>query len=134
MTWLIIFVCLIPTLVEAYLDRRGETKTGKKKDTLWLVIATAVLLGLCWWLFDINPIGPGLLVLGWRVLVLDYLVNILLYRNKVIENPGAEKWWSYMGKSTHFWDQALAKIDWRIRLAARVLLFSGTMTLYIARL
>ena len=130
MTWLIIFVCLIPTLVEAYLDRRGETKTGKKKDTLWLVIATAVLLGLCWWLFDINPIGPGLLVLGWRVLVLDYLVNILLYRNKVIENPGAEKWWSYMGKSTHFWDQALAKIDWRIRLAARVLLFSGTMIGY----
>ena len=128
MTLLIIFITGLFNPVEGYLDRLGEKRKGKVKDTVWLVIAAACLLGLAWWLFDVRPFWPALLIGVWRVTCFDYIAHAFL--KKYSGNHNEINIWKYTGKTTFWWDQLLAKIDWRIRLASRVLLFSGTMTLY----
>jgi hypothetical protein len=117
--WLFLIACLVPSLVEAWLDRKGETTLGKYKDTIWLVVASLGLAGVAWWLGQ-RPLPVIGLVLGWRILVFDYLVTWLLIRNDVI-NPNA-KWWDYTGKTSKI-DQWVSKIDWKVRLLIRGLIF-----------
>ena len=127
---IILALCFLPVLIEAYLDRKGEDRKGKKKDTLWLIIIVASLVGLAWWLFDINPLLPALLVLMFRITCFDYIVTWFLKRNDVI-SPTANVW-SYTGKSTFFWDQWMVKIPWRLRLVLRVVLLIASVAFYIA--
>ena len=129
MKLIIIFLALIPTLVEAWLDRHGENRTGKTKDTLWLIIAILALSLAVLWLFDTNPLKTLALVLGWRILLFDYLVTWLLIRNKVIEDPDA-RWWSYTGKTARF-DKLVAKIPWRWRLVIRIVLFGSALAFFL---
>jgi len=129
LSWLILFLCLVPTLVEAYLDRNGENRTGKTKDTLWL-IASSLLFALICYLFKYNPIAVLALILGWRILVFNYLVNYLLYKNKVTEKPEARKWWSYSGE-TSWIDRQLSRVNWIVIFAARVVLFGLALWYYL---
>ena len=124
MIW--IAITLVPTLVEAWLDRKGESTLGKYKDTLWLVVASLGLAGVAWWLGQ-RPLPVIGLVLGWRILVFDYLVTWLLIRNDVID-PGA-KWYNYTGK-TSVVDRWVSRIPWKWRLAIRLALFVASVVVF----
>lgn len=128
MKWVILVLCFAPTLFEAYFDRFGETRKGKKKDTLWLLIAAACLIGLSWWLFDFHPLVTGLLILVFRFCTFDYLVHWLLKRYS--ENHPNINIWEYSGSTADF-DKLTAKVPWRIRLIVRavVLVTSGILFL-----
>lgn len=125
----IAFFCLLPTAWELYNDRNGENKKGKIKDTAVLLVVTGLIAGLSYWLGE-SPVSAILLIFGIRVMFFDYLINIILYKRKVIEKPGAEKWFSYMGESTHWYDQLVEKIDWRIRIITRSITLILTIIYY----
>ena len=129
MKLIIIFLALIPTLVEAWLDRKGEPRKSKVTDTLWLVIAAmALALGVLW-LLDISPLKTLALVLGFRILAFDYLVHAVLKRYS--ESHKDINIWKYTGKTTHWWDQWIAKIHWRWRLGIRVAVFVCAVVWFI---
>lgn len=124
MIWVILFVTLLPTLFEVWNDRNGEGKKSKVKDGIWLVVGSALIAGGAWWL-GYRPLPVIGLILGWRVLIFDYLTHIFLKEfSKSHENI---EWWSYTGKTTYWWDQLIAKISWKLRLAVRVLIFAATI-------
>ena len=127
MSLILFALAVIPTLVESYLDRHGENRTGKQKDTIWLIVVS-LAFALVTYLFGVNPVATVAVILGWRILLLDYLVTYLLIKNKVVEWPEAKKWWSYLGKSSK-WDRIFSKVDWRVMLVLRVVLF-GLATWY----
>ena len=124
MKWVILFACLIPTLIEAWLDRKGEKRKGKVKDTVWLVVASLAMAGVAW-CFGKNPLSVLLLILGWRVLAFDYIVHALL--KKYSKGHNHINIWKYTGTTTHFWDQMVAKIPWWLRLVIRVVVFAGVV-------
>lgn len=114
------FITLIPVFYEVINDKFGESKKDKVKDALWLLIAAVVIMALFWWLFDINPLKIGAMILGWRILVFDYLMNIFL--KEFSESHENINWFTYMG-TTAFTDRLISKINPWIRLAVRVVLF-----------
>jgi len=63
------------------------------------IAAIAISMGL-WWSLDIYFLRTLALMSGLHFMFFDYLINIILYRNKVIERPGAEKWLTYMGDTS----------------------------------
>lgn len=128
---IIAFLCILPTAWELYNDRNGENKKGKIKDTAVLLVVTGLIAGLSYWLGQ-RPVSAILLIFGIRVMFFDYLINIILYKRKVIEKPGAEKWFSYIGESTHWWDQLAAKVHPVIRIAVRALVFLVAVWWYLA--
>jgi len=77
MKLVIFFVCLIPTLYEAYSDRFGETKKDKVIDSILLIVVAIGIAGGSWWL-GYRPLPVIGLILGWRILIFDYLTNIFL--------------------------------------------------------
>lgn len=117
-----ILVCLIPTIVEAWLDRHGETKKGKKKDTIWLIVVTLLLCGIAFW------IGQNVLyvvgwIIGWRILVFDPLVNFLLKRFSQTHKEKNINIWTYEGETAET-DKILSKIPWWIRLIGKIVIFA----------
>lgn len=126
---ILLLLTIVPTLYEAHADRFGETRKGKKKDTLWLLIAAACLIGLSWWLFDFHPLMTGLLILVWRFCTFDYLVHWFLKRYS--ENHGHINIWTYTGKSTLWHDQLMAKINWVGRMVIRVVVFALSVWWYL---
>lgn len=129
MIWLIAFLCLLPTAWELYNDRNGENKKGKLKDTAVFLVVTGLIAGLSYWLGQ-RPVSAILLILGIRVMFFDYLINVVLYKRKVIEKPGADKWFSYTGESTHCWDQLAAKVHPVLRLVIRVVILVLSVAYY----
>ena len=129
MTWLIIFITGLFNPVEGYLDRFGEKRKGKVKDTVWLVIAAACLLGLAWWLFDIRPFWPALLIGVWSVTAFDYIAHAFLKRYSVGHKD--INIWKFTGTTTYWWDQAVSKVDWRIRILVRVLVFATAVLAFL---
>lgn len=115
---LIAFLCLIPTLYEAWSDRKGEDRKGKRKDFIWLSLVALALAGYAWWA-GYAPLSVIGLILGFRVLIFDYLVQYLLIKNKVIVGH----WFTYNGKTSWF-DKLAAKIHPVIRLILRLIVFA----------
>jgi len=125
---LILFLTFLPTLFEAFFDRYGESKKGKVKDTLWLLIAAASLMALSLWLFDIHPLWTGLLILVWRVCTFDYWVNWFLKRySKGHKNINI---WTYSG-TTAFTDRIVSKVHPILRLVLRTSLFAVALRWYL---
>lgn len=121
MIWFV-FILAIPWIIEAYLDRHGETKEGKRKDTLASLGVALVLVVAGYYFLGSEPLKVLALLLGWRVLIFDYLVTYLLIKNDVIVG----KWWDYCGKTAK-WDQVVCKVNWKVRLSIRVLLFVAAL-------
>jgi hypothetical protein len=118
-----IVITFISTLVEAYLDRHGETRKGKVKDSLWL-IGVAICIAFGAWLsgYEWLPVIGFLIV--WRVCVFDYLVHWFL--KKYSENHGHINIWKYSGKTSKT-DRVLSKIDWRVRLWVRAVVIVSSI-------
>ena len=87
--------CILPTLWELYDDRLGETAKGKKRDfyiasILYTAIAVVNLI-----LFETRVTCSLLLIWGIRMLIFDYLINILLF-------GVSSNWFEYLGKTAKF--------------------------------
>jgi len=128
MKWVMLFVCLTPTLIELWNDKDGESKKDKVLDTIWLLVAVVVIAGGAWWL-GYRPLPVIGLIIGWRILLFDYLINIILYRRKVIQNPGAEFWFSYTGQTAR-WDKLISKVHPWVRLIVRLIVFSVSLIIF----
>ena len=125
MPWIILFVYLIPTLFEAFQDRNGETKKDKRKDLLWLVVAGAVIVWLAWLVLDKSPVRSAFMIIGWRVLVFDYLVQYILIKNKVIVGH----WFTYTGKTAR-WDRIISRVHPVARFVIRLSVFALAVLYY----
>lgn len=123
-----IFVYWLPTLIESWLDRKGETKKGKRKDFWWSVVAAIIITGLAWLWFGKNPLMSVLMILMFRFTTFDYITHALLKRYS--GNHGHINIWTYTGKSTHWHDQLAAKVPWKIRLISRVLVLVAAVWWY----
>lgn len=121
------FVLLLPSVFESWMDRKGETSDGKRKDTLWLLFVALLLSGGLWLLLSVPPWKTLALLLGWRLLVLDYLVSYLLIKNDVIVG----NWYDYTGKTSK-WDKLISRIDWRLRMGLRVVLFAAALWWFLS--
>lgn len=86
---------MIATILEAYLDRNGDTN---KSTDVWLRVLLFILEGvLIKWAFGGNVFLAINLSAAFFFLVFDYLIHIVLYRNGVIASPA---WFSYLGRSS----------------------------------
>ena len=126
---LILAFCLVlPTVFESYLDRKGETSDGKRKDTLWLLFVALLLSAFLWRLSGVPPWKTVALLLGWRVLIMDYLVSYLLIKNDVIVG----NWFTYTGKTSKF-DKLIAGINPWLRFIVRVVLFAASLVWFLSQ-
>ena len=128
MTYIFLLAYWLPTWIEGWLDRKGETKKGKVKDTLWLLLGSAILAGVAW-CFGQNVLAALSLILMWRVCTFDYIVHWFL--KKYSESHKNINVFRYSGKTTHFWDQFVAKIDWRVRVALRLMILLAAIALIV---
>jgi hypothetical protein len=121
----VILITFLPTLYEAFTDRLGESKKDKLWDGVILAGYSILLVGGAWWL-GYRPLSVIGLILGFRILLFDYLVQYLLIKNKVIVGH----WFDYSGKTSWF-DQKVAGINPWIRFAARLVVFALAVWYYI---
>lgn len=122
-----ILVYWLPTFIESFLDRKGETKRGKIKDFWWALVGSAIITGLAWLWFGENPFTSVLMILMFRLTTFDYITHALLKRYS--EGHKDINIWKFTGTTTHFWDQWIAKINWVGRMVIRVVVF-GLAVLY----
>lgn len=117
---------ILPTLYEVWQDRHGESKKDKVKDAIITVALWLSFALMFRWLFETPVVGSLALLLGWRILVFDYLVQCVLIRNGVIIGH----WFYYQGKTAK-WDRVLSHLNPWIVLVLRVLFFAGTVFVYL---
>jgi hypothetical protein len=125
---ILFLLCSLPTLYEAWTDRKGETRKGKLKDTVWLLIAVTVAAAGTWYWLGYNLLAVPAAVLIWRVCWLDYLVNAFLKRYS--ESHSHINIWKYSGKTAK-WDRMVSKVHPALRLVIRVALFAGAVYLFV---
>jgi len=130
MTWVIFALCFLFNPYEGWTDRKGEKRKDKRKDTVILVVASVILTGASY-LFVENWVAVPLLILMLRVTMFDYIAHAFLKRYSPTHKEKNINIWQYSGTTTHFWDQLVGKIPWKLRLVIRVILFIGTVLLYI---
>ncbi len=128
---LILILCLIPTLYEAWLDRKGESRKGKVKDSIWLIVVAIALALASWGWLGYNPLAVPALILMFRVTCFDYIVNAFLKHYS--ENHHHINIWSYSGK-TAFTDRITDKVHPVIRLVIRAGIFSLAVWWYVITL
>jgi len=121
----VIVLTFLPTIYEAWTDRKGETKRDKRKDAVLLVGLSALLTGVAY-LVLVSWVAVPLFILMWRITTFDYIVNAFLKRySKGHKNINI---WKYSG-TTAFTDRIIGKIPWGLRLGIRGLVLS--LALYI---
>ena len=128
MKCLFLFLTFLPTIYEAFTDRHGETRKDKLIDTAIVVGYTVLLTGVAY-LVLANWIAVPLLVLMCRVTTFDYITNAFLKRFS--EGHFHINIWKFTGTTTWFWDQWIAKIDWRVRVVVRLVILSLSVVLFL---
>lgn len=123
-----IFVYWLPTLIESWLDRKGETKKGKVKDFWWSVVATIIITGLAWLWFGKSPLMSVLMILMWRFTTFDYITHALLKRYS--ESHHHINIWTYTGKTAYF-DKITGSVPWGLRLGIRGLVLVSAVWWYL---
>lgn len=118
-------LCAIPTAVNLVAHKDGRGKEDKIRDKLIIIIISSALALGVRWLFDYELSRSLLLMLGIYFLFFDYAIVWILRKNGVIRKSA--KVFRYTGKSTYFYDQLMSRIDWRIRLAIKLLTFGVTI-------
>lgn len=111
-------ICVGPTVWEIINDRKGETKKDKVKDLLIAVILYAGVALLNWKLIHIHPLKSIALMLAFRMLAFDYIIQWILIRRGIISGS----WFSYTGKTAR-WDRWIAKVHPWVRMVIRLVLF-----------
>lgn len=119
----------MPLLGEWWNDRLGDD--NKLQDGLIVGLCYLIISAVAQW-YEIWFWRPIALAFGYRIMFFDYVMNIILYRNHIIEGPLSDRWWEYMGKTAKFdkWS-AWAQIDWVLRLIFRIVLFIISLMIFI---
>lgn len=120
----LILAGLIASTVEGFLDRHGEQKTGKRKDSIWLTVVALCLCLIAWLLAKVNPLKTLAVFFAVRILSIDYLINWFL--KKYHEDFKKINVFRYIGK-TALTDRIISKVHPVFRLVARVLIFLGAL-------
>lgn len=128
MKLVILAVCFLPTIIESYLDRYGESKKGKIKDGVWLSLVALAVVGASWRWLGYNPLAVLLLLLAIRFSIFDYLTHFFLKRY----SPGHKNIniWKFTGTTAYF-DRLTAKVDWRLRIVIRLSVFALAVWWYL---
>lgn len=121
-------LCAIPTIVNVYLDRNGRQKKHKPFIKAFIILLAGGVALADRVLFDIDATQSLALASGYYILAFDYLIVYYLRKNDVI-TPTA-KVFSYTGTSTYWYDQLVARIPWRLRLAIRLVVFLGSIVIF----
>ena len=111
-------ICAIPTIWEILDDRKGENKAGKVRDAFIAVILYAIVALANWKLFETSVFKTLALTFAFRLAFFDYAIQYILIRRGVIVGH----WWNYHGKTSYL-DQKLSRIDWRVLMAVKVVVF-----------
>jgi hypothetical protein len=127
MIWVVILWGLAAAILEAWNDRKGETKKDKISDSVYLAIATSCLCLLVWVLDRTNPLRVVAVVLGVRVLAFDYVCNWFL--KKYSESHKEINVFRYVG-TTATTDRIISNIPPWLRFLARVVIFAAALVLY----
>lgn len=121
-----IILAAVPSIVEAWLDRHGEGRSDKIRDTIALVVVALVLSILFQFLLNVLWLKSIALLLAWRILLFDYLVSYLLIRNGVIVGH----WFTYNGQTSWF-DRLVSRVNPVVRLLIRVILFGVAVWFFV---
>lgn len=114
------FVLVLPSILEAYQDRGGENVRDKKFDSLYLLIFAVLASASLWLWLDVQPLKTLCLLLGWRLLIFDPLVNWFLKRHS--ESHKDINIWTYVGNTSRI-DRLVSKVNPWVRFSIRVALF-----------
>lgn len=109
-----------PSIVESWADRKGESVIGKRWDSLILLVFAVLSSTLLWLLLDVQPLKTVCLLLGWRLLIFDPLVNWFLKRHS--ESHKDINIWTYVGNTSRI-DRLVSKVNPWVRFSIRVALF-----------
>lgn len=123
MILLSILILTFPMDFELYRERKGEAPAHKRKSTkiralLMIVCAliAAWIRGLTWLMY----LKCLLLSFAIFFLVFDYAINLIL---------GRKPWYSYLSDSPL--DRLASKVDWRIRMAVRTIIFTASLIWFL---
>jgi len=131
MIWL--FITTIPNIIEGWLDRKGEKRKGKVKDTIWLSLVAVTIAGVSYY-FERNVenvIAISLLFIVHRVCWFDYYVHALLKRYSPTHKEKNINIWTFTGTTTYWWDQLISKVPPVVRLVVRVFIFIVAVLLFL---
>jgi hypothetical protein len=95
MTIVSILTLFSPLLWELYNDLNGETVEEKMNDVLWRLLLTAVAALTNFFLIGKPILDSFILSMAIHFMFFDYLINIILYKNNVIDYAN---WFSHTGK------------------------------------
>lgn len=124
----VILITFLPTLYEAFTDRFGEQKKDKLTDGIILGVASVIMTAVAYLVLK-NWIAVPLFILIWRFAAFDYVCHAFL--KKYSDNHPHINIWYYTGKSTHWHDQLADKIHPAIRFAVRLIVFAGSIALFL---
>ncbi len=124
MIWIVI--TFLPTWIEAFSDRYGESRKAKLKDTVGLIVVAVGIAGGAWWA-GYAPLPVIGLILMWRITCFDYLVNA--YLKKYHKGHEGINIFKFTG-TTSFTDRIVGRIPWTIRLTVRFALLVAMLTSY----
>lgn len=130
MKLILAFVLLLPSVFEAYQDRHGERVLDKKFDTLFLLIFAVLASASLWLWLDVQPLKTLCLLLGWRLLIFDPLVNWFLKRNS--EGHKDINILTYVGTTSKI-DRLVSKVNPLVRIAIRVILFVAALWWFLSQ-
>lgn len=126
-TTILSFILLsFPTVWELWNDKKGDL--NKKRDVIIRALLMVSSALLCWCLLHQNFFASLNLSVAIFFLLFDYAINIVLYKNGVINNAN---WFSYTAKkgfvdNVPWWKQMN---PW-VKFGIRVLYFVGSIILY----
>jgi len=130
----ILVLCII-LLFTAYVwevinDAHGDV--DKTKD-VFIRIGIMLITAVPSWAFaDRNYMASFYLALCIHFLLFDYTINIVLWKNIIIEKPEAKNWFAYLGEKgkTDNWAPRRNMNPWK-RLGVRVAFIVSAVALYI---
>lgn len=118
----------IPTGVELYLDRNGETAKNKRRQWLLIGLLFTIVSAINWQVFEIHPLRSLILCFAVRFMLLDYLINIILYKRGKIDFAN---WFEYIGSTASFDKIKIwVKIGKWGRFAVRLIVFGLALAIF----
>lgn len=123
---LAVVLLTIPLLYHLWNDRNGERPQDKTWDII-LVTGLALIWSFIGYKLSGKPIIDGLL-LAWGIhfAAFDYLINWILFKRGVIENPD---WFGHLGKS--YTDDVLRQFTPKQRLVMKLVVLGVATLVYV---
>lgn len=130
---LALLILTFPTDFELYRERNGEDPKKKGRSmTVRALLMSVCALGAAWILGLTWLVYFKCLLLSFAIFFLffDYAVILILVHRGIVELPKGEKWYTYLSKSPL--DKLFAKVNWKVRMGIRVIVFITAIIIWIS--